>query len=59
MGGLSLWHWALVVGVVGLMFGGSRVKHLMGEVGKGLRTMRTELIGPTEEEKKDERSKDS
>ena len=58
MGSLSLWHWALVVGVAALVLGGPRITRVMGEVGKGLHTMRRELLGPPEE-KKDEPSKEA
>ena len=37
MGGLSLWHWIIVLAVVLLLFGGrGKVSQLMGDFGKGL-----------------------
>lgn len=41
---MSLWHWALVVGVVALVFGAGRIPHIMRDLGKGLRIARHELL---------------
>jgi sec-independent protein translocase protein TatA len=41
MGGLSLWHWGIVILVVALLFGGGRIAAIMGDVGKGIRNFRT------------------
>jgi sec-independent protein translocase protein TatA len=34
---MSLWHWVLVLVVVMLLFGGSRVSNMMGDVAKGIK----------------------
>jgi sec-independent protein translocase protein TatA len=33
-------HWIIVIGVIALLFGGSRVGNLMGEVGKGIKAFK-------------------
>lgn len=40
MGGLSLWHWIVVLIVVLLLFGRGRVSDVMGEFGKGLKSFK-------------------
>lgn len=37
MGGMSVWHWVLVLVVLMLLFGGSRVSNMMGDVAKGIK----------------------
>lgn len=36
-------HWLIVVLVIALLFGGSRVGNLMGELGKGLKAFKSNL----------------
>ncbi len=38
MGSLSIWHWALVILVVVLLFGRGKVSDLMGDVAKGIKS---------------------
>jgi sec-independent protein translocase protein TatA len=33
-------HWIIVIGVIALLFGGSRVGNLMGELGKGIKAFK-------------------
>lgn len=40
MGSLSIWHWALVILVVVLLFGRGKVSDLMGDVAKGIKNFR-------------------
>jgi sec-independent protein translocase protein TatA len=40
MGGLSIWHWMIVLVVVMLLFGTGKVSNLMGEFGKGIKTFK-------------------
>lgn len=40
MGGMSIWHWVLVLVVVMLLFGGSRVSNMMGDVAKGIKSFK-------------------
>jgi len=49
MGGLSLWHWAIVVLVIALLFGRGRIAGVMGDVGKGIRNFRTGLSDEKDE----------
>ncbi|MGC9271061.1 twin-arginine translocase TatA/TatE family subunit [Acidiphilium sp.] len=43
MGGLSIWHWLIVLAVVLILFGSGRVGNLMGELGKGLKSFKNNL----------------
>ncbi len=40
MGGLSIWHWLIVLVVVLLLFGTGKVSGLMGEFGKGIKSFK-------------------
>jgi sec-independent protein translocase protein TatA len=43
MGGLSIWHWMIVLVVVLLLFGTGKVSNLMGEFGKGIKTFKANV----------------
>ncbi|GLR67301.1 hypothetical protein GCM10010909_19820 [Acidocella aquatica] len=43
MGGLSIWHWLIVLLVVMLVFGTGKVSNLMGEFGKGIKTFKQNI----------------
>jgi sec-independent protein translocase protein TatA len=44
MGGLSIWHWLIVIVVVALLFGGrGKLSGLMGDAAKGIRAFREGL----------------
>ena len=50
MGGLSIWHWLIVGGVVLLLFGGKgKISDIMGDVAKGIKSFKK---GLAEEEPK-------
>ena len=40
MGGLSLWHWLVVIILVMLLFGRGRISDMMGDIGKGLKSFK-------------------
>ena len=40
MGSLSIWHWALVILVIMLLFGRGKVSDLMGDVAKGIKSFK-------------------
>jgi sec-independent protein translocase protein TatA len=40
MGSFSIWHWALVILVVVLLFGRGKVSDLMGDVAKGIKSFK-------------------
>ena len=40
MGGLSLWHWLVVIVIVLLLFGRGRISDLMGDLGKGMKSFK-------------------
>jgi sec-independent protein translocase protein TatA len=43
MGGLSIWHWLIVLAVVLLLFGTGKVSNLMGEFGKGIKSFKQNI----------------
>jgi len=43
MGGLSIWHWALVLAVAILLFGGAKMSSIMGDFARGLKIFRHEI----------------
>jgi len=47
MGGLSIWHWLLVIMVVALLFGGrGKISGLMGDLAHGIRNFKEGLKDP-------------
>ena len=40
MGGLSIWHWLIVLLVVLLLFGSGKVSNLMGDFAKGIKAFK-------------------
>jgi sec-independent protein translocase protein TatA len=48
MGGLSLWHWLLIIAVIAVLFGGKgKISNLMGDFAKGIKAFKS---GMKEEE---------
>jgi sec-independent protein translocase protein TatA len=48
MGGLSLWHWLVIIAVVAVLFGGKgKISNLMGDFAKGIKAFKS---GMKEEE---------
>ncbi len=43
MGGLSLWHWIIVILVVLVLFGRGRISETMGDFGKGIKSFKKGL----------------
>lgn len=44
MGAMSIWHWAIVIVVVALLFGGKgKISNLMGDAAKGIKAFREGL----------------
>jgi sec-independent protein translocase protein TatA len=43
MGGLSIWHWMVVLLVVLLLFGGGKVSGLMGDFAKGIKSFKKNM----------------
>src|SRR5581483_3189308 len=52
MGGLSIWHWLIVLLIVLVIFGTSRLKNVGGDLGKAIREFKHSMSG--EDEKKPE-----
>jgi sec-independent protein translocase protein TatA len=40
MGGLSIWHWIIVIGVVLLLFGRGKISELMGDFASGIKAFK-------------------
>jgi sec-independent protein translocase protein TatA len=50
MGGLSIWHWLLVLGVVLLLFGGgNKLSNVMGDFAKGIKSFKKNMSEETDE----------
>ena len=46
MGSMSIWHWAIVIVVIALLFGGrGKLSGLMGDAAKGIKAFREGLKG--------------
>lgn len=43
MGGLSIWHWLVVLVVVLLLFGSGKVSTLMGDFAKGIKSFKKNM----------------
>ena len=43
MGGLSIWHWLVVLLIVLVLFGRGRVADIMGDFGKGIKSFKQGL----------------
>ena len=43
MGGLSIWHWLVVLAAITLIFGVGRIGNVMGEVGKGIKNFKSAM----------------
>jgi sec-independent protein translocase protein TatA len=55
MGGLSIWHWLVILGVVLLLFGGAgKISGLMGDVAKGVKAFKAGLKDDDEDAPKSE-----
>jgi sec-independent protein translocase protein TatA len=50
MGEMSIWHWMIVLLVVALLFGGSRLPKLGKELGEGIRSLKKGLAEPEPDE---------
>jgi sec-independent protein translocase protein TatA len=49
MGGLSIWHWLIVIVVVMLLFGRGKISDLMGDVAKGVKSFKKGLADDDDE----------
>jgi sec-independent protein translocase protein TatA len=43
MGSFSIWHWAIVILVLVLLFGRGKISDLMGDVAKGIKSFKRGL----------------
>lgn len=54
MGAMSIWHWAIVVVVVLVLFGGrGKLSGIMGDAAKGIRAFKDGLKDDTSDKPKD------
>lgn len=49
MGGLSIWHWLVVIVVVMLFFGKGKISDIMGDVAKGVKSFKKGLADDDDE----------
>ena len=50
MGGLSIWHWVIVIAVVALLFGGKgKISSVMGDFAKGIKAFKSGMKDEGEE----------
>ena len=49
MGGLSIWHWLIVIVVVMLLFGRGKISDIMGDVAKGVKNFKKGLADDEDE----------
>jgi sec-independent protein translocase protein TatA len=49
MGGLSIWHWMVVLLVVLMLFGGGKVSNLMGDFAKGIKAFKKNMAEDDDE----------
>ena len=40
MGGLSIWHWIVVIAIVLLLFGRGKISELMGDMAQGIKAFK-------------------
>jgi sec-independent protein translocase protein TatA len=57
MGGLSIWHWMVVLLVVLLLFGGGKVSGLMGDFAKGIKSFKKNMAEPDDASMEDSATK--
>ncbi len=55
MGGLSIWHWMIVLLVVLLLFGTGKVSTLMGDFAKGIKAFKKNMADDESMEASSER----
>ena len=49
MGSMSIWHWAIVIVVIALLFGGrGKLSGIMGDAAKGIRAFKDGLKDDTD-----------
>jgi sec-independent protein translocase protein TatA len=56
MGGLSIWHWMLVLLVV-LLLGGNKMSGLMGDFAKGIKAFKKNMAEPDDASMEDSAGK--
>ena len=57
MGSFSIWHWAVVLLVVLLLFGGNKVSGLMGDFAKGIKSFKKNMADPDDASMEDSAAK--
>ena len=40
MGGMSIWHWVILLAIVMLVFGAGRIPRVMGDLAKGIKSFK-------------------
>jgi sec-independent protein translocase protein TatA len=58
MGGLSIWHWIVVLVVVLLLFGRGKISEIMGDAAKGIKAFKKGMSEDEEVAKEDPKNDD-
>lgn len=56
MGGLSIWHWIVVLVIALLLFGRGKISELMGDAAKGIKAFKKGMAEDEDEAKTDPKS---
>jgi sec-independent protein translocase protein TatA len=51
MGGLSIWHWIIVIAVILLLFGRGKISELMGDVAQGIKSFKKGMAEDDDDKK--------
>jgi len=57
MGGMSLWHWIIVLVIVMVLFGAGRIPRVMGDLAKGIKSFKAGMKDEGEVASSDEAAK--
>ncbi len=58
MGGLSIWHWLLVLAIVVLIFGTKRLKNIGSDLGEAIKNFKYSVSGNKEEKDQTDKASD-
>ena len=43
MGGMSIWHWVILLVIIMVLFGAGRIPRVMGDLAKGIKSFKAGL----------------
>lgn len=59
MGSLSIWHWLIVLAVIAMVFGTSKLKNIGSDLGTAIRGFKEGMKDPEESEKIEKKPDDT